>query len=234
MRGLALRAVVGPIALLIVACLFSTNASADFVRIDWFGTVSFVAATDGNGNPLVPSPLPTDVVAGATSTGYFVYDLDVTTDIDPGDPSRGNYNGASVASGLSVGSLSIDLISAPSNTVTFVNNNGFIFEDQFLSTSTGTGILGGQGSNGVILSSSDDSVFASDAMQVIPEIFWDVAMVASYDEGAQTGTGAFAAISIDSNISFYTVTTFVPIPAAAWLFVSGLLGLLGCLKRRTA
>ena len=52
--------------------------------------------------------------------------------------------------------------------------------------------------------------------------------------GSPQQTGSFQGSSINFDIVTLTETTVVPVPAAAWLFGSGLLGLVGVARRKKA
>ena len=217
----------------------------------WDGT-AFTSITDYTGTTSVAN-----ITAGSTTlffnhnwsahniqafaTGTYTFD----TALEGGNPEAGNLTLTVPAGMLGMhmlfdwnGNLNIDVVVLGSFNTMFGSGNGFLANPGYVAFSVdgacsdafGTAILGAE-------CLFDGPGFGSEAVKAGPLVdatqIWGLASVDQIGGDGISGTpmapgGPFAGFNANFNANLVPV----PVPAAVWLFGSGLIGLVGVARRR--
>jgi len=159
-------------------------------------------------------------------SGSFTYD-DIQLDQSPTNDSIGSYSYTDFSITTFDGEA-LNATAAGNKNLSVFNGFGANLVDLLMvASSSVSGTLGGETVDSISLAFIDDTGLA----------FTDVSLLAEYalsdftssNLNVMGGNGAYAANGVITSLSIATV---VPLPAAVWLFGSGLLGLVATARRR--
>jgi hypothetical protein len=199
-----------------VAALISTTPSASILIYDFTGTV-----TDAGNIAGVSASLDDTII------GEFAYDTS-TSDSNPGDTTSGEY--------LHPGITPPTKNTLPSGSITFDS-----FTSVFVTVATDISIAAGAPDPTVSGNNLDHDITFS--LKSTSTALATDALPTNIDlNDFDSVTGAFSSFSLANGPAgdpiFYSIDTLtlraVPIPAAVWLFGSGLLGLVGIARHKKA
>lgn len=197
---------------------------------DFAGYVNSVGAIGGD--------VVIDTGAGPSSSpAYSIAPSDVTsniTDMDAGSWVIGNSAGAYLDLGLSAAVA--DLPSAIDMKIFLVGANGHSF-DLTIGGTTKNYLLGAKSGQ---VTGAFDSIYGTDPVVAVGIDLVDFGLSGpvdtfriTFDDGWGCKAPAICS-AVPSFIGTYNAVSAVPVPAAVWLFGSGLLGLVGFVRRRRA
>lgn len=209
---------------LAVILFLAGNANAALITFDFEGTV-----TDINGGSL-----PFRFSQSDTLSGSYTFESN-TPDSDIGNVNNGDYQQAVTnldanlddylfgsSGGASDGDLNKNLsLTQDSYTYNFdAGINGSLTGDDILSQQIHAFHFN--------LTDTSGSVFSDDSLPLTP------LTLSAFDEARWTLEFVFdeAPRYVSGNITSLTMAPAVPIPASAWLFGSGLIGLVGIARRK--
>jgi hypothetical protein len=199
-----------------VAVLISTSPYASIIIYDFTGTVTDAGEIAG-----VSASLDDTII------GEFAYDTS-TSDSNPGDTTSGEYLHPAITPPLK--------ITLPSGSITFDS-----FTSVFVTVATDISIAAGAPDPTVSGNNLDHDITFS--LKSTSTALATDALPTNIDlNDFDSATGAFSSFSLDNGPAgdpiFYSIDALsvraVPIPAAVWLFGSGLLGLVGIARHKKA
>lgn len=199
----------------------------------------------------INSYLPFPVYIGDIITGYFQYNLNMSTDSYPGRSDLGVYDDADIKSGFSIGELNVDLLKGPAL-------EGFV---QIINDSTAFGSnvtdrfgMREQDSQLNVLTSpvnpesihysmmelyfsanypGGTTLLNSDVMQVMPSTGWEY-MSFVWDEYNEELGIELLILADNTDFTVSVSTTVVPEPISTVLFLTGgiTLGIRGFMRKK--
>ena len=223
-------------SILLVASVLTMSANINAATINFTGTLGFIEIDTG-------STTYSGLAIGDSFSGSFTYG-DSSADassIVTNPPISADYSFTGAPYGGAITGGSITTIGTDSGVGigdndgmgddTFIINNlyGSSIPYETISDTWGTYSSNGTQAFGIDLYSLDTSIFSGLNFQVLPLTLSNSDFALFYIEEVDTfgnttylATGKLTAISA------------VPVPAAAWLFGSGLIGLIGLARRKKA